>query len=363
MSEEILDNYIIYKNYKSILGKGSYSTVFKGKYTGITNKYLNNDDTVAVKVVSIYNLGLKDRENINNEIFIMNVMKNNNHPNIIRCYDTVETENYTYIIMELCDQGDLVSIMGKPIEESVVKSYFIQLIEGLKFLKQFKIIHRDLKPSNILLTNNKKTIKIADFGFAKINENLFKNSVCGSPLYMAPEIMNNDIYSDQSDLWSVGMILYEMLYGIHPYKDCVTMFDLKSVVNNGSISIPPINCSVNITNNCMVLLKKLLQKNTLTRISWDDFFNNNWSNDNGKVDIKQTKSINIGSVGSRKSSCSSFSYNTPESLGKGITINIIENYYTSSSENSPNSKNSPNIKNTDSFTNSCMFEMEIDNKK
>lgn len=363
MGDETIGNYTIYKNYKNILGKGSYSTVYKGVYTGIKNKYLNNGDYVAVKIINTYDLSLKDRENINNEIFIMNIMKDNDHPNIIKCYDTIQTNKYTYIVMELCNNGDLVSIMTKPIDENLVKSYFIQLIDGLKFLKQLKIIHRDLKPSNILLTNNKKTIKIADFGFAKINEQLFKDSMCGSPLYMAPEIMNNDVYGDQSDLWSVGMILYEMLYGVHPYKDCVTMLELKSVVNCGSIQIPPTNCNVNVTNDCILLLKKLLKKDTLSRISWDEFFNNSWSNDNGKVNMSPTKSISINSFKSRASSCSSFSYNTPESIGSKITINIIEDYYTSSSDNSPKINSNISKHNSDNFTNSCMFEMEIDNKK
>ena len=62
-------------------------------------------------------------------------------------------------------------------------------------------------------------------------DKLIKEKMCGSPLYMAPEIMNNDVYNDQSDLWSVGLILYEMLYGVHPYESCKSLDELRNVVN------------------------------------------------------------------------------------------------------------------------------------
>jgi serine/threonine-protein kinase ULK/ATG1 len=215
---------------------------------------------------------------VNNEINIMNMIKENTHPNVVKCVDTLQTQKCAYIVMELCDSGDLSTIMTKPIREVCVKSYFAQLINGLRFLHLHNFIHRDLKPRNILLTNNKKILKIADFGFAKIvKEQLLKEKMCGSPLYMAPEIMNNDIYNNQSDLWSVGLILYEMLYGTHPYESCKTLNDLKTVVNTTSIKIPPNKSNINISNECIDLLQKLLQKNVYSRITWEEFFSNSWT--------------------------------------------------------------------------------------
>ena len=285
MNNEVIGNYVLYKNHKNKLGKGAFSSVYKGRYNGPHNKYLKHEDVVAIKIINVYGLNYKDFEIVNNEIGIMNMLKENPHPNIIKCVDTLQTDKCAYIIMELCDSGDLSTIMINPIKENCVKSYFVQLINGLKFLHLHNFIHRDIKPRNILLTNNKKILKIADLGFAKIVKgHLLKEKMCGSPLYMAPEIMNNDVYNDQSDLWSVGMILYEMLYGIHPYENCKTLNDLKTVVNTTTIKIPPDkninNIKINLSNECMDLLYKLLQKNTILRITWEEFFDNKWTNAN-----------------------------------------------------------------------------------
>ena len=88
----------------------------------------------------------------------------------------------------------------------------------MKYLLENKIIHRDLKPQNILVTNL-GDIKITDFGFARYFDNdMVIRTICSSPLYMAPEIMKNKKYDLKSDLWSVGIILYEMLVGQAPFE-------------------------------------------------------------------------------------------------------------------------------------------------
>ena len=389
MNKETIGNYTLYKNHRNKLGKGSFSSVYKGQYNGPTNKHLANNDNVAIKIINTYGLNHKDLEIINNETRIMNMLKENNHPHIIKCVDTLQTSKCTYIMMELCDAGDLAVIMIKPIKEDYVKMYFIQLINGLKFLHLHNFIHRDIKPKNILLTNGGKTLKIADFGFAKIvNEQLIKEKMCGSPLYMAPEIMNNDVYNDQSDLWSVGLILYEMIYGTHPYENCKTLEELQKIINSTVIQIPPETIeNINASAECVELLRKLLQKNISARISWDAFFDNAWIkinnnhiNENFNIDDmhvggmdehiniippinrtiskhisihNKTKDIEIPRRNSVRSFNSFNSYDSPENITKLVNsqINIIENYcYTN---------NSPNIKINNYVTDSCIFEMDF----
>jgi serine/threonine-protein kinase ULK/ATG1 len=389
MNKEVIGNYTLYKKHK--LGKGSFSSVYRGIYNGKTTDKISSGDFVGIKVINIYGLHKKDLDMINNEISIMNMLKNNGHPNVIKCVETIKTQKSAYIIMELCDCGDLSLIMTKAIKEKYARLYFIQLIDGLKFLHSYNFIHRDIKPKNILLTNNRKILKIADFGFAKIvKEKLMKEKMCGSPLYMAPEIMNNDVYNDQSDLWSVGLILYEMLYNTHPYESCKSLDELKGVVNTTTIKIPPENSEVrDISSECLELLNNILQKNIDKRITWDDFFNNNWTN-NEKYDIdminndtidddiyynntpinnspvinrtisknmiinNKSSNIKIPRSKSFNSYESGMSYNTPDGVIKVINtnINIVENYYTIED-------NSPSVKVNNYITDSGIFDMDF----
>ena len=263
------------------LGEGAFSKVYLGRYTGLTNRYIKKDSQVAIKIINDLKLNEKSLKILEDEILIMNIIKNDPHDNIVLCYDIFREDNKTYIVMEYCNSGDMRNILvGKPIKEVYVKFYFKQLVNGLKYLYDKKILHRDIKPRNILLSDNKKVLKIADFGFAKqsviYSQDFLYDTICGSPLYMAPEIMTK-AYNNQTDLWSVGMILYEMLYGQHPFSHCKNIPDLQSEISR-ELYIPPLNnTNTNVTPECLDLLTKLLQKNVGKRITWEEFFKNNWT--------------------------------------------------------------------------------------
>jgi serine/threonine-protein kinase ULK/ATG1 len=254
------------------LGKGAYSKVFVGYDDGIK---------VAIKYISKKDMTPKLIQRLEQEINIMKLLKCNPHPNIVQCLDVVEKNQDMYIIMEYCDSGDLSVLLKKPIKEKYVQFYMCQLNHGLKFLDKMKIFHRDIKPKNILLTRNRKILKIADFGFAKVveEENLIFNTLCGSPLYMAPEIMKKNASSTKTDLWSIGMIIYEMLFGIHPFKNTNNIFDLMYAIETQEIIIPPPNTINNkLSPECLHLLNCLLKKNENIRLSWDNFFTHSWLN-------------------------------------------------------------------------------------
>lgn len=274
---ESIGSYTMTREKSSELGRGSFSIVYIG-INYLDQDYIKKGDKVAIKVIKTRNLTQKAIDILEDEISIMNLIKRNPHPNIVHCYDVIRSQSEVFIIMEYCDSGDLMSIIKRPIKEKYAQFYFCQLANGLEFLDTHNIIHRDIKPKNILLTNNRRVLKIADFGLAKrISDMSLHETICGSPLYMAPEIMNNNPYNNQTDLWSIGMILYEMLYGTHPFEKCKSIPELKDQLIKTQIQIPPLDTpNKDVSQLCISLLKKLLQKKVTQRINWDDFFKHPW---------------------------------------------------------------------------------------
>lgn len=340
-----IGNYEFKMDNNHLLGKGSFSNVYRGKH-------INKDLEVAVKIINLENMTIKARSIINDEVEIMESIKYKPHPNIVECYDIVIEDDMVYIIMEYCDSGNLSNIIKKPIKEEYVQLYFSQLANGLKYLQENNIVHRDIKPRNILLTNNRRILKIADFGFAKksIDSSLYE-TICGSPMYMAPEIMGKQNYNKQTDLWSIGMILYEMLYGYHPYRSCKSLPEIKSAIGNDNLEIPPSNNkNKDVSLECLNLLRKLLQKDVDNRITWSDFFNHPWINKYQYINTQTNKpnenykdqicSKSMDSLISDKEYNDAYSYsgsygspNSINSLGsgnsstRGSKINIIPRFY------------------------------------
>lgn len=257
------------------LGKGAYSKVYKGYI-----KSDNDDDEpkqyVAIKKMNLQQLRAHDF--LENEI---DIMKRLNHPNILNMIDVIEKKNVSnekilYLILDICEGGDLKKLVGRHrrMKEKYAIVYFKQIAEGLKYLRSKNIIHRDLKPHNVLLMSDKKTLKIADFGFAKmIGNDTLAETMCGSPLYMAPEILLKKPYSNKADLWSVGVMLYEVLCATHPFKSVENIVDLVHKVERDEIQFPS---SAKISPLGIDLLKRLLKKNPLHRIGWEEFFNHKW---------------------------------------------------------------------------------------
>lgn len=123
-------------------------------------------------------------------------MRDIQHPNIVRLYDSFENSKYIFLVLELCRGGDLSSFIKrtKRLDESIAQSFLKQLASGLYFLNESSIIHRDLKPANCLLSEPSEyaVLKLADFGFAKhLSEASLAQTQCGSPLYMVSYSSND----------------------------------------------------------------------------------------------------------------------------------------------------------------------------
>lgn len=292
-----LDNpFLKCKFQKEPFGFGAFSQVHKG--------IDENGDEVAVKRIKLSDLAKEFRGNISKFERELHVLTSINHPNIMNCICVYKTSHYWNIVCEYCNYGtlaDQISVLKKiknyNERELIVKDYMSQLKSALKYLHEMNIIHRDLKPHNILLMKDKDgiiTIKLADFTFARefdddaIDHAGFSddiNSICGTPWYMAPEILFPDSsYNIKADLWSFGVILYELLYGQNPYK----FFTGKGKANR-EILIEAIRTKEVVypdyySKECIDLLKHLLNPDAATRIDWNTFLNNKWFNREKEVD-------------------------------------------------------------------------------
>jgi serine/threonine protein kinase len=245
------------------IGEGSFSKVYRG--------YIQ--EPVAIKKINLSRIK-NHKSNLEEEIKIMASLK---HKNIVNLLDTVRHDGQIYLIMEYCEDGDLKKYLRRqPMKEKHVRYYLKQLMEGLKYLKTRNIIHRDLKPQNLLLSNDKKVLKISDFGFAKAlsSEESLAETMCGTPYYMAPEIMHNKKYQSKADLWSVGIIMYEMSFGMYPYGENITgPYELRDKIDSIVIRYPS---EIKVSQDGLDLLGGLLEKDPGLRISWEEFFIHSW---------------------------------------------------------------------------------------
>lgn len=250
------------------IGQGSFAKVYKGYH-------YNSKTEVAIKAIYLDNKKIPNRKlfakRISNEIKIMLQLQ---HPNIITLYDYSFSDDFetVYLIMEYCPSDLNVYLKEKgKLSEKEANNFFCQICDGLKYLLSEKILHRDLKPHNFLLTADNK-IKITDFSFAKIFEpNTMSSTICGSPLYMAPELLKGEIYTNKSDLWSLGVILYQLLFDKYPYY-ADTPYTLIEKIQNKPLSLPVSN----ISDDCILLIHDLLKIDVLKRITWIDLFENKW---------------------------------------------------------------------------------------
>jgi len=182
-------------------------------------QHRESNRSLAVKAIVRARLNQKLQQNLEAEITILQTLQ---HPNIVRLHDVQTTERHVYLIMELCPGGDLMRVIrSKGAQtEAQTRYYLRQLAQGLRYLRDHYLVHRDLKPQNLLLSSTMPdaVLKIADFGFARYMQQAdMAETLCGSPLYMAPEILRFQKYDAKADLWSVGTIVYELLTAHPPF--------------------------------------------------------------------------------------------------------------------------------------------------
>ncbi|OCK79070.1 kinase-like protein [Lepidopterella palustris CBS 459.81] len=298
----------------SHIGKGSFAEVYRGIH-------IEKKACVAIKSVNMSKLNKKLKDNLLSEISILRSL---HHPHIVALIDCQETPSKMHIIMEFCELGDLSAFIKKRadlenhpetrrmiekypnpaiggLNEVVVRHFAKQIASALEFLRSKNYIHRDLKPQNLLLNpsslyyaKNGTTdamplaadenslipaagieslpmLKIADFGFARLlPQTSLAETLCGSPLYMAPEILRYEKYDAKADLWSIGTVLFEMMVARPPFRANNHVELLRRIEDrNDHIRFTE---GLVISKDMKTLIRALLKRKPAERMSYSSFF-------------------------------------------------------------------------------------------
>lgn len=246
------------------LGSGTYATVYKAYKKSSVQREVH-----AIKCIQKSSLNRTSMENLLVEI---EILKQIDHPHIVKMIDFQWDSYYIYIIMEYCAGGDLSRFIltRRMLPEFVVKRFLQQIASALQLLHNHNISHMDLKPQNILLTSEEQPVlKLADFGFAQYLESSANDTLKGSPLYMAPEIITQRQYNAKVDLWSIGVILYECLFGRAPFASNSFVELENKIKSEKPIELPSYPRT---SDECSALLYGLLQRDPDDRITFEQFF-------------------------------------------------------------------------------------------
>ena len=204
------------RNYQIIekIGKGTFGIVYK------VRKY--NDPLIyVIKQISLSGLTDYQINQVYAEAKILSLIKSKY---VVRYYESFLEDDNLNIVMEYCDNGDLCNYLNEqkkksmPLKEDLIWKIFIKITLGLATIHKMKILHRDLKTLNIFLKKDME-IKIGDLGVAKeLNQASFANTIIGTPYYLSPEMCEDKPYNQKSDVWALGVILYELCTFRHPFN-------------------------------------------------------------------------------------------------------------------------------------------------
>lgn len=261
-------------NSKDLIGHGAFAVVFKGRH--------RKRPTLHVAIKSITKKSLAKSQNLlGKEIKILKELTELHHENVVALLDCKESQHNVFLVMEYCNGGDLADYLNPrgTLSEDTIRLFLVQLAGAMRALYNKGIVHRDLKPQNILLQHNngkvfpppaKIRLKIADFGFARfLQDGNMAATLCGSPMYMAPEVIMSLQYDAKADLWSLGTIVFQCLTGKAPFQ-AHTPQELKMFYEKNCDLAPkiPHGTSGDLTD----LLMHLLRRNAKDRMSFERFF-------------------------------------------------------------------------------------------
>ena len=250
------------------LGKGGFAKCYE---------LINKDNNRIFAAKMLQKSSLKTERQKQKLVTEIKIHKSCHHSHIVSFEHNFDDEDNFYILLELCQNQTLneLHLRRKILTEIEVQCYIIQLIKALQYLHSHRIIHRDLKLGNLFL-NDKMELKVGDFGLAtKLDyDGERKKTVCGTPNYIAPEVINATGHSYEVDIWAIGIIIYTLLVGKPPFetRDVKTTY---GKIKKAEFSYPE-NCK--ISTCAKNLIQKILVVNpkerpTLNEILFDDFFN------------------------------------------------------------------------------------------
>ncbi|XP_026134759.1 MAP/microtubule affinity-regulating kinase 3-like isoform X2 [Carassius auratus] len=257
----LIGNYRLLKT----IGKGNFAKVKLARH-------ILTGSEVAIKIIDKTQLNPTSLQKLSREVTIM---KNLNHPNIVKLFEVIETEKTLFLVMEYASGGEVFDYLvahGR-MKEKEARAKFRQIVSAVQYCHQKHIVHRDLKAENLLLDAD-MNIKIADFGFS--NEFMVGNKLdtfCGSPPYAAPELFQGKKYDGpEVDVWSLGVILYTLVSGSLPF-DGQNLKELRERVLRGKYRIP-----FYMSTDCENLLKRFLVLNPAKRGTLEQIMKERWIN-------------------------------------------------------------------------------------
>ncbi|KAH9422280.1 hypothetical protein DERP_002577 [Dermatophagoides pteronyssinus] len=276
----------LYDITNDVLGKGHFAIVKLARHC-LTGEH------VAIKIVDKIKLTKEGLEQLSSEIKLWSILSRNEHPNVVKLYQCIDTRTKLYLVMEYCGNNvcDLYDYIqkkndGDGLDSMEAKHIFKQICKAIYYCHSLKIVHRDLKPENILIINNRQLqqqqksdilVKLIDFGFSNqwCEDELLRTS-CGSLAYSAPEILLGNQYDGPKvDIWALGCILYILLYGHNPFMQ----------FNDNETLIKILDCSFTTPEKPSVnelsidLIRSLLKKDPNMRLSIDQILNHPWLNE------------------------------------------------------------------------------------
>eukprot|EP01103_Thecamoeba_quadrilineata_P007028 TRINITY_DN16806_c0_g1_i1.p1 TRINITY_DN16806_c0_g1~~TRINITY_DN16806_c0_g1_i1.p1 ORF type:complete len:299 (-),score=84.51 TRINITY_DN16806_c0_g1_i1:120-1016(-) len=272
------------------LGRGAFSVVKLAvdRTTG---------ERFAAKIIEKKTLG-QDLIRLETEIAILKQVQ---HPNIISLKETIDTKHYLFIITELVTGGELFDKIVELGSYSEAKAAEVvrKMVSAIQYLHEKDIVHRDLKPENLLLKNDHDVteIKIADFGLSKIVSNkAFMQTACGTPGYVAPEVLKSQGYDKEVDLWSIGVITYILLCGFPPFYN-EELRDLFEQIMRAEYDFPE-EYWHSISDEAKDFVRRLLVVEPKQRMTGEQALQHPWLNGkcNGKIASKvsaQLKEYNV----------------------------------------------------------------------
>lgn len=253
-----MDNYKILK----FIASGTFGRIYKAHS-------LSLNQTVAIKKITFAGLNQYDKENIFNEAKITSIIQ---HPNIIKAIDLFYDKESVFIVYPYYKYRDLKTFLkvNGQLSESKIWKIMGKLISAIHTLHKNNIIHRDIKIQNILVDDNFNII-LGDLGIAKIlpKYQINTNTQVGTPYYLSPELVNGDKYSKNTDIWSLGIVLYELIYNKYPHTARNLPYLMRKIKMD-DINFPQNDISFKLINIC----KQMLQKNKYSRPSSDMLYNN-----------------------------------------------------------------------------------------
>lgn len=249
-------------DFLKVIGKGSFGKVFLGKSK-------NDGKYYAVKVLQKkVILNRKEQKHIMAERNVL--LKNVKHPFLVGLHYSFQTTDKLYFVLDFINGGELFFHLQKErtFPESRARFYIAEMASALGYLHSINIVYRDLKPENILL-DHEGHIVLTDFGLCKegISQTDTTTTFCGTPEYLAPEVLKKQAYDNTVDWWCLGSVLYEMLYGLPPFysRDTHEMYD--------NILHKPLVMRSGASSTAWSLLQGLLEKDNTLRLGSNDDFN------------------------------------------------------------------------------------------